>query len=389
MTAAGEERTADARVASLDGLRAFAIILVVAHNAGSINGATFGLAMKFWSVVSNAGWIGVQLFFALSGFLITRILLDSKGAKGWLTSFYARRALRIFPLYYATLAFILLIAPHITALEPIAGRGARSSVWYWLYLSNWVAPFGAMAVALPHVWSLAVEEQFYLVWPALTGLLAERWLAWLCVALLLLSFAGRHAIHAAYSDPIAASAAYTWTITRSDAIAMGALVAILVRHESARAFVTRHVDKMLLASFAAILVTLAMFHGLPSQGPVAERFALPLTSVLSALIVFACVTTGRSLTARLMARSLSVRWLVVMGKYSYAIYVFHLPVHLLLRRYALARLEGGGIGAYTLYTLAVLAVSFGLSRISWAILEQPFLSLKRHVPVPSAAGSRG
>jgi peptidoglycan/LPS O-acetylase OafA/YrhL len=86
------------RIDALDGIRALAIILVMIHNVGSVAGPSSGTALKLWGLLSNAGWIGVQLFFALSGFLITRILLRSAGTPGWMKSFYARRALRIVPL---------------------------------------------------------------------------------------------------------------------------------------------------------------------------------------------------------------------------------------------------------------------------------------------------
>jgi peptidoglycan/LPS O-acetylase OafA/YrhL len=335
----------------------------------------------------------VQLFFALSGFLITRILLDSKGAPGWIRTFYARRALRIFPLYYVTLAFIFFVVPHVGSLAPIAGVGSRSQVWYWLYLSNWVAPFGSMAVALPHVWSLAVEEQFYLVWPALVGAVTEKMLAWACAALVALSIVARLTLHQVFTEQVAASAAYTWTITRADAIAMGALVAILIRNERAHSLLRRHFGLLFVASIAAVTATLAVFHGLPPQGPIAEFLGLPLSGLISALIVFACVSGDPakrwwSSLVQALRRALSTRGLVSIGKYSYAIYVFHLPVHLMLRRFAQVRLESGGIAAYSIYSAAVLAVSYLLARVSWAMLEHPFLSLKRRVPTPAQSPRR-
>ena len=148
------------------------ILLVIPHNAiASLadNPCAVKCGGTTWAamLLVNVGWIGVQIFFVLSGFLITRNLLDSLGAPNYYRAFYVRRALRILPLYYGTLAVVFLLLP-LVGLHPLGDDGgARDRLWFWVFLSNWSVPLGAAACGLPHFWSLAVEEQFYLAWPAL------------------------------------------------------------------------------------------------------------------------------------------------------------------------------------------------------------------------------
>ncbi|HKB45330.1 MAG TPA: acyltransferase, partial [Chitinophagaceae bacterium] len=140
---------------ALDGLRGIAILLVVfLHNFRFMNYFFFG-------------WLGVDLFFVLSGFLITDILMNTLQEPHFLRNFYMRRVLRIFPLYYLTLIICLYILPAITSLYLDMRYYQSNQLWLWLYMQNWLyvfkEPFGAQM--LLHLWSLAVEEQFYLIWP--------------------------------------------------------------------------------------------------------------------------------------------------------------------------------------------------------------------------------
>ena len=148
-------------IPALDGLRAIAILLVIPHNVYIFETTRGWLAPFAW--ISNAGWIGVQLFFVLSGFLITRNLLSSRGAPNYYSAFFGRRILRIFPLYYLVLTFFLLVLPEVVNLSAAIRSSYANQPWLWLFLSNWAQPFGKEVYWFPHFWSLAVEEQFYLL----------------------------------------------------------------------------------------------------------------------------------------------------------------------------------------------------------------------------------
>ncbi|HKS06443.1 MAG TPA: acyltransferase [Gemmatimonadaceae bacterium] len=393
-SSAGAPATDTARYRALDGVRGLAIVVVVIHNSGAVWGERNSAALKAWALFSNAGWIGVQLFFALSGFLITRILLENAGKPGALRSFYVRRFLRIVPLYYATLLFVFYVTPQVSFLSPIADPGTRSQFWYWAYLSNWLTPFGGMVPALPHIWSLAVEEQFYLLWPLALIALKPRRLAFTCVAIVGVAFVVRGVLHVLFPPAAAEYAAYTFTISRWDAIALGALVALLQRDARATFALTSRFHIVLGLAIATLFVTTLVNRGLPAWGRVTEIVGMPFSAIASALVVLACVSDadvrGSAATVRrALRRALSAKWLAWTGKFSYGIYMFHLPVHIVLQRHIPASLSTASSGnvrfvALLAYVGCVFVVSSALAVVSWFVLEQPMLSLKRYFPMARA-----
>lgn len=385
----GERRRRErGRLPALDGLRGFAIVLVIVHNAGSIHGARDSIALKLWAVVSNAGWVGVQLFFALSGYLITTILLNSKDAPGYFRNFYARRALRIMPLYYVFLAFIFFVAPHFSLFDSLAVTTPPGKVWYWTYMSNWVAPFASMPPALVHLWSLAVEEQFYLLWPLVVAALIEVRLFLLCLAIVAGSVAVRLGLHVVLPDGAESAAAYTFTIARWDAIALGAAVAIALRNVRWRSAIVPHIGLLLALSFVFATAIIAVERGFPAQGLVTEGIGQPLAGIVSAILVLACIvgdTDGAPRkTTTVVSRLMSVKPLRTIGKYSYAIYLFQTPVRLVLAPSFDGALSNGVAGsrfvALIVFVTAVFLISFAIALVSWRILEAPVLSLRRHFP---------
>ena len=176
-------------ILALDGLRGMAILGVILFHA-AVEYAPSTLSGKALGAVFNVGWGGVDLFFVLSGFLITGILLETRGTAGFFRNFYARRTLRIFPLYYGVLFVIFVVLPHYRPFDtPGLQTIARNQGWFWTYLTNFGfivhgSVFGNSDwLLLNHFWSLAVEEQFYLVWPLLVYLLSGRSLRVICVFL--------------------------------------------------------------------------------------------------------------------------------------------------------------------------------------------------------------
>jgi peptidoglycan/LPS O-acetylase OafA/YrhL len=177
---------------ALDGVRGLAILLVMLTHftlvqQGPVLDRLVGMAGRF-------GWTGVDLFFVLSGFLITSILLSSRGTGHYFRNFYARRTLRIFPLYF----FVIFIATVVIPSLPFAWtEHFRVENWtrplYWLYLSNFAITFSPDASndMLGLTWSLAIEEQFYLIWPILVLLLSRRALWWTCIGAVALSVVTR------------------------------------------------------------------------------------------------------------------------------------------------------------------------------------------------------
>jgi peptidoglycan/LPS O-acetylase OafA/YrhL len=359
------QRTLRGNMPALDGIRGAAILLVLAHQF-ILDGPIRSSIGKAINVALQVGWIGVHLFFVLSGFLITGILLDTRHSPRYWRSFYARRALRIFPLYYLLLGALALVP-------------AR---WpYWLYLSNWLFVTGSVAASnLGHTWSLAVEEQFYVVWPLAVRALSEKALAWLCVSLVVGALAARVAMRALGVDP---SVIYVATFTRMDALACGALVAIVLRREAWCAHALRRLPALTFAAAFSVLACAATSHGLARVHVVTQTIGLTaLAAWFSCLLMVAVVQTSNQRGK--WKDVLSTAPLRLFGRYSYAIYLVHLPVHVWLstRLFAgqAAATESGSVIRNLLYIACACVLMLGLGFLSYALVERPLLALKRFFP---------
>ena len=215
-------------IQALDGIRWLAIILVMFHHFEPLIPPS-DLLIKSVKFAFSFGWVGVDLFFALSGFLITGILLDTRQAKNYFGAFYARRILRIFPLYYFVLT-VILIAASFMHPRPLGVPLVADQKLYYLYLTNWLALWKGQwgPNVLGHFWSLAVEEQFYLIWPFCVWLLVRRNLASLAVSASVVALLVR-IFWVAHTGPN--QAIVLATVTRMDSLLCGALGAIVFRVE--------------------------------------------------------------------------------------------------------------------------------------------------------------
>ncbi|MFL6195572.1 MAG: acyltransferase family protein [Thermoanaerobaculia bacterium] len=363
---------APGRSAALDGLRGIAILLVLLLHFTMYGGprAAGGLDLLVQRF-AFAGWIGVDLFFVLSGFLITGILYDSKGGERYFRNFYARRLLRIAPLYYGALVVFLVLLP---ALWP-GHAGLRSlrqeGFWYWTYLVNveiaregWPG-FGMLG----HFWSLAVEEQFYLVWPLAVFLLRRRPLMAVCAGAIVLAVGCRLLLQMAGNAP----AAFVLTPARLDALAAGALLALAVRGPGGAAAAARWARPVLIVSAAGLGLLFAWKRGLPSEDPVVSVAGQALLAALFAALL--------ALTLAAPPEARGVRWLaapvlVFFGRYSYGLYVLHHPL-LFLKP---AGLSYAALPGWLLFVVGATGVSVAAALLSWRFLEKPFLDLKDRFP---------
>ena len=379
-----------ARIPALDGVRALAILLVVAYHFRVIPAGSGVVAHAVLNFEAS-GWCGVDLFFVLSGFLITGILYDTKGRPRYFRTFYLRRALRIFPLYYVMLAFLFVLLPVL--LPP--GSPWRSfdwrQHWYWTYLANADVTVHGWPMAIGHFWSLALEEQFYLVWPLAVLVLNRRRLLKLCAGVVLLAPLVRLILR----DTLGPVSAYVLMPSRADALALGAAVALMARAPHGLRSIVPASRVVALISAVALTVLFLAKGGLDYADLLVNIGGFTLLGALFASTLVLLLAAPEWARVRGV---LSGRGPALLGRYSYAIYIFHLPICVLLHDrvrdaglLAAPRIFGSAIAFQLVYTSVGLGVSVLLAAISWRVLEERMLRLKpghgAEPALPSAASA--
>ena len=365
---------------ALDGLRGLAILLVLMNNL--YPGYPDRYADRIVYLVSNTGWAGVDLFFVLSGFLITGILYDSRGARHYFQNFYARRFLRIFPLAYLFLALVFLVVARVAPLAPPEARElAKSEWWYWAYLGNWKIAFHGIASPLEPTmfWSLAVEEQFYLLWPLVVALLDRRRLVALCIAMIVAALALRIGWHIVDPSKQAREALYVLTPARMDGLALGALLAIGLRDESAAARILRWSKPVLLAATASLALLFVWRKGLLASDATVQTLGYTvIVAGAGALLVLSIAAPAASPIGRVFTHP-AMRFF---GRYSYGMYVFQGLVRYVAWQRPYVKepplVFGSQIPAATAECIALTAITVIIAVLSWKLYERHFLSLKRY-----------
>jgi peptidoglycan/LPS O-acetylase OafA/YrhL len=327
------------------------------------------------------GWAGVDLFFVLSGFLITGILLDSRGSERYFTTFYARRTLRIFPLYYLVLFLALVVLPKFPLMHPVLDveNHSRPHWPYWFYLTNFSIAARDWADGwLDIAWSLAIEEQFYLVWPLVIWLCPPRVVAALCMAIIVAEPAARVLARAMMVEPLSV---YLFTWFRLDGLAVGAVLAMAQRRGLLPS-INRWVPVVVIAAVAGILGCVIMGGNTWYWNRWIQMYGYSLIAITGGAMLVGAISQP---AGSLWPRMLSAGWLRAFGKYSYGLYLLHPPVMRAVREFvfnpeeyetlAIAPWIGQG-----LFYVAATAPAFALAWISWRVFEAPILRLKARFP---------
>jgi peptidoglycan/LPS O-acetylase OafA/YrhL len=326
----------------------------------------------------DLGWVGVVLFYVISGFLITGLLLGSRGEPRYFRRFYARRALRIFPIYWLVLAIAIVFA--------LGTGGATLAPFYALYVQNYfpqiATSFGDGLPLLNHTWTLAIEEQFYWLWPVAVLVFARRRLLWLVAALIAGAPLARLALLVGTGNPYAAVASLP---AQADALAAGALLAILIDRETSLATV-RLGGLVALALGIVGTGALVARSGLSAFGVTSRWAADPVNVLFLSFLV--CALAGvlaLTLSTRTLPRVLSAAPLRNTGRISYGLYLYY-PLVIVVTRAATAwaGLDGAVGAARVVVGLAHLAVLYVVATVSWRYIERPLLGLRTRVPVGSA-----
>jgi len=345
------------RTPQLDSVRGLAVLVVLLHNTDKY---------RYTGFLARDGWMGVDLFFVLSGFLITGILLDAKDSDGYFRKFYARRCLRIWPLYYCALLFMFVLVPILRPSEAAKIYEPRAMPWwsYLIYLQNFLVPAITKATGLLGVtWSLAVEEQFYLVWPVVVRYCNEAQLWKLTISLICLSPILRFfLLRQGFT-------LYSNTFCRLDGLMMGALLALAFRSK------TFSREAYLKPAWIALLIAAPL--ALISANRV-EWAVYSFTALASASFVYLALCSKQKWVQALLGN----RFLVYTGTISYGIYLLEkIPTD------AAASLH---LTRHPVLVLPLTAVAtYGLAILSWNLLEKPVLRLKRFFeverPVPQSS----
>lgn len=335
----------------LDGVRAIAVLMVIFfHFFYELN------LPPIVTKIANFGRTGVSLFFVLSGFLITRILIATKESPDYFSSFYIRRSLRIFPLYYFYLTLIFIILPLISG-KPIPPFNLQ--VYNWTYLQNFALSFRWEHVSPRHLWSLSVEEHFYLFWPLLIYLLSIGKIVIASVIVIVIAFVVKYfMIEYNY-------VAYYFTFARMDELSMGALLAVL---EIKNKLIDKNANKFLLFSVVLAIPTtalLTMFTDIDNTIIQIVKYNL-LAFTFWGIIgyVISLRETGW------VKRFLSTKPMVFSGKISYGLFVYH-PLCIVAVWNVLPKMNPA-----MLFVIAV-GFSFLVASASYYLFELKFLQLKR------------
>ena len=375
-----DSSTTGKHIPALDGIRGLAILLVFAihflwsgNDIGGHNPILWlGLKIKLM------GWVGVDLFFVLSGFLITGILYDTLKDPHFFRNFYARRMFRIFPLYYGfiALATVLLIL--------FGGHWDRTALVQLLtYTQNLSFPIShsPYTTTLPwlefnHFWSLAIEEQFYLVWPLVVFLLKTK--QKICIAAvvgILLSFTIRIVLSKTPYPAINPYLLYSWTPSHLDGLLIGALLAVGIRSTWEQFLL-----KWCRPVFAVCFVLLCLMERKCPDLVFPHYWFVSIWGIPLLALMFAALIAMSLRRSSWTGRIFSTKFMRFFGKYSYGLYVYHYTISqfgMMCRPWMDARFHQRLVRVLVPAAGGVL-VSIVIAVLSYHLFEKRFLALKRH-----------
>ena len=352
----------------LDGVRGLAIIGVMAVHFLHVT-STHNALEKVVTAVASYGGLGVDLFFVLSGFLITGILIDCKGTPNYFRNFYARRTLRIFPLYFGVLAILFQVLPLFMQLDPRLEIAREKQIWLWTYTANFlISKSGTWSLGpVSHFWTLAIEEHFYIFWPFVVFLARPKLLERLCVLVMVMALALRLVLSYMGETEISIG---VLTPCRIDAMCAGGLMASIIRRSVRVETIFKRAGAGMIA-LIFIILAITVASKLWSGGAIyLQQIRGSFIALLFA--TFTLMSLQQPWRPGWMGRFLENRFLRFLGKYSYGLYVYHGILAMYFHEEMTARLtEIIGHPTVALFTRAVVgsAISIGIAWVSYEVFN--------------------
>jgi peptidoglycan/LPS O-acetylase OafA/YrhL len=370
----GKKGMTQSRIPELDGLRGIAILLILCFHFLDVPGGQLASPLSRFQSLFRMDWVGVDLFFVLSGFLIGGILLNVRKSPSYFRTFYIRRFFRIVPLYYVWIfGYVLLVAiagNQLSRHEATAPQFHMSLAMQFFFVQNLAFDqnVGLAFAWFAATWSLAVEEQFYLVSPFLVRFLSTRSLTIVLGSAVLAApfirfYVRSHMLHGALM-------AYALTPCRVDALAFGMLAAIAWRNPSARQWLSSHVAAIRNLLGFLFIGAIGWWKWKADQFGVAMQWVgYTWIGVLFSVLLLAVLVRPASLLGWVTR----LRWLRELGKVSYCAYITHMTVnlfcHILITGNAPQISNWSGAFA----TLCAVVLTYPIAKLSWTVFENPIL----------------
>lgn len=336
-------------------------------------GIVFVVLAHYFPGYFIGSWVFMEMFFVMSGFLITGILLDSKGKRNYFKGFILRRVLRVFPLYYLTLILLFFLIPNSWLdLE----YHKEHQLWFWLYVENWLYAIDGWpkVKALSHFWSLSIEEQFYIMWPIVVFAFSRKGLIRFCIFLFFFSILFRNVgENLGFVIPFP----YVATFGRMEGIVLGAIIAVLVRTN--KSFIERYTVTTTVVSGLLALVVFVFAGTMHMEKPAIYRFNYTLVDLFFAGMI---VMTLCNKELIFFKKLLNIKIFKKLGVMSYCIYIFHHPILVIVQSnlldYFITRTESENLSKLLCVGLAFV-VTIPVVYVIHKKIEMPMWKLKRYV----------
>lgn len=351
------------KVKVLDGLRGLAALAVLLGHLPQITDSVIAFYFKYFTWTSFIASSAVDVFFVLSGFLITRNLIrDKEKGRFSFKKFYLKRFLRIFPIYYLT---ILLVGIFISwdGLEYVA-----------LYISNYYYAFGQGAIAMRHTWSLAVEEHFYLIWPAIVYYFSiksinKHWYKY-CLAICIVSIILFYVIFPFHSANILVRIS---TNTRLISLIAGAIIAI--NETRMRSFSNKSMNKILALSFVSYAIFFVL-NGIPITRYMPYEPVFIVCSFFGSVSLFLWVLNLEDKPSNIVHKFFSSRIMTSMGLISYGLYLYHYPIY---HCFGINTVVAPYVPVGLFRSVTPVLLSFAAAILSYHFIEKPLLKIKDRI----------